>query len=269
MPNRILKESICTSDSIDGLTWFEEVLFYRLMVSCDDFGRFDGRAAIIKNRLFPLKENLTIKAVSAAINALASKELVSLYEFEGKPYLCLPTWNEHQTIRAKKSKYPAPEDGAKSSASNCKQMQADVPVIQSNTKSNPNPNTNIDGAGKPHLSPRGEYGWVKLSDDQMNRLVTDLGESEAKACIRYVDESAQQTGNKNKWKDWNLTVRKCHREGWHKKSGATAHKRSPNNIVGMDFQPSEERIRKNQEFLEKFFRENGIEPFEEREGKQG
>ena len=135
MPNRILKESICTSDNIDTLTWFEEVLFYRLMVNCDDYGRFDGRAAIIKNRLFPLKENLTIKAVSAAINALASAGLVSLYEFEGKPYLYLPTWNEHQNVRAKKSKFPSPEDGVNTSEIICKQMYANVPVIQSNTKS--------------------------------------------------------------------------------------------------------------------------------------
>jgi hypothetical protein len=136
MPNRILKESICVSDSIDQLSWFEEVLFYRLIVSCDDYGRYDGRPAIIKNRLFPLKENLTLKNVSAAINKLASAGLVVLYEFEGKPFLCLPTWNEHQTVRAKRSKYPAPEDGVKTSEIICKQVQADVPVIQSNTKSN-------------------------------------------------------------------------------------------------------------------------------------
>ena len=61
MPNRILKESVCTSDSVNKLSWFEEVLFYRLIVNCDDYGRFDGRVSIIKNRLFPLKENLTGK----------------------------------------------------------------------------------------------------------------------------------------------------------------------------------------------------------------
>lgn len=249
MPNRILKESICTSDSIDGLSWFEEVLFYRLMVSCDDFGRFDGRAAIIKNRLFPLKENLTIKAVSAAINALASNGLVALYEFEGKPYLYLPTWNEHQTIRAKKSKYPSPESGTQAHEIICKQMQADVPVIQSNTKSNSKSNTNTNKAGEPPVFPRGEYGWVKLSDEQMDRLVADLGESEARDCIRYVDESAQQTGNKNKWKDWNLTIRKCHREGWHKKNRG---QKTPNNMVGADFSASNERIRKNNEWLAEF-----------------
>jgi len=148
MPNRIIKESICTSDSIDSLTWFEEVLFYRLMVNCDDYGRFDGRPAIIKNRLFPLKENLTIKNVTAAINALARAELVILYEFENKPYLYLPTWNAHQSIRAKKSKFPAPEDGVKSSESICMQMQANVPVIQSN------PNTESESNSYSETRPR-------------------------------------------------------------------------------------------------------------------
>lgn len=133
MPNRIIKESICTSDSVDQLSWFEEVLFYRLIVNCDDFGRFDGRTAVIKNRLFPLKDNLTIKSVENAINKLASAGLVSLYVFEGKPYLYLPTWNEHQTIRAKRSKYPAPENI-------CKQMISDDCKCSRNPiQSNPNP----------------------------------------------------------------------------------------------------------------------------------
>lgn len=148
VPNRILKESICISDSINKLSWFEEVLFYRLMVNCDDYGRYDARPAVIKGKLFPLKENVTIKTVTDAINKLASAKLVTLYQHEGKPYLYLPTWNEHQTIRAKKSKFPEPgncvtslDDTCKQMQADeniCKQMQADVPVIQSNTKSESN-----------------------------------------------------------------------------------------------------------------------------------
>ena len=67
---------------------------------------------------------------------------------------------------------------------------------------------------KPTAHKYGEYGWVLLTDDQYSKLVADIGEDNAKRCIAYVDESAQGTGNKNKWKDWNLVVRKCHREGW-------------------------------------------------------
>lgn len=135
MPNRIIKESVCVSDSIDSLSWFEEVLFYRLIVNCDDYGRFDGRAAVIKSRLFPLKDSVTVKTVSDAINKLASAELVTLYVFEGKPYLYLPTWDKHQQVRARRSKYPEPSSDLISSDIICNQLISDVPVIQSKNES--------------------------------------------------------------------------------------------------------------------------------------
>lgn len=61
---------------------------------------------------------------------------------------------------------------------------------------------------------RGEYGWVKLTDEEYERLQQELGDAELQRCIAYIDESAQSTGNKNKWKDWNLVIRKCSRDGW-------------------------------------------------------
>ena len=152
MPNRIIKESVCTSDSIDKLSWFEEVLFYRLIVNCDDYGRFDGRPSIIKSRLFPLKETLTTKTVSGAIKKLEIAGLVTLYVFEGRPYLYLPTWDHHQNVRAKKSKFPAPEDGLHTSEYICMQMQSDDSICSRNpiqSESNPNPIRNADAGNAP------------------------------------------------------------------------------------------------------------------------
>lgn len=60
----------------------------------------------------------------------------------------------------------------------------------------------------------GEYGWVQLTDDQYNKLLQELGQAELDRCIAYIDESAQSSGNKNRWKDWNLVICRCHREGW-------------------------------------------------------
>lgn len=68
--------------------------------------------------------------------------------------------------------------------------------------------------GAPVKHKYGEYGWVKLTDAQYEKLLNDLGEAELQRCIKYVDESAQGNSNKNKWSDWNLIVRKCHREQW-------------------------------------------------------
>lgn len=106
MPNRILKESICSSEEIDSLSWFEEVLFYRLIVKCDDYGRYDGRLKFVKNSCFPLKD-ITEKDVEKALYKLSAVGLVRAYEAQGRPYLQLVTWEQHQNIRAKKSKYPA------------------------------------------------------------------------------------------------------------------------------------------------------------------
>lgn len=63
----------------------------------------------------------------------------------------------------------------------------------------------------------GQYGWVKLTEEEHNRLINEYGLSEVQRAIAYIDESAQSTGNKNKWKDWNLVVRKCIRDGWGKR----------------------------------------------------
>lgn len=172
MPNRILKESICTSDSVDSLSWFEEVLFYRLIVNCDDYGRFDGRPAIIKNRLFPLKESLTTKAISKAVNTLVIAGLVVLYEFEGKPYLYLPTWNDHQNVRAKRSKYPSPEGCVIAHENICNHMYADVPVIQSESESESE--SKRDSARAKHKY--GEYKNVLLTDDELEKLKAEYAD---------------------------------------------------------------------------------------------
>lgn len=108
MPNRIIKESICRSESINSLTTFEENLFIRLIVVCDDYGRFDGRAAIIKGSCYPLKD-IRINQIEKALDKLSTAGMVKMYEVQGKPYLQLTAWERHQQIRAKNSKYPAPE----------------------------------------------------------------------------------------------------------------------------------------------------------------
>lgn len=105
MPNRIIKESICRSPEIDSLSWFEEVLFYRLIVTCDDFGRYDGRAKIIKGSCFPLKD-ITEKDIDKALCKLSAVGLIIVYETHERPYLQLVTWANHQRVRNQKSKYP-------------------------------------------------------------------------------------------------------------------------------------------------------------------
>ena len=148
MPNRILKESICSSEEIDQLSLFQEVFFYRLIVNCDDFGRMDARPKILCAKLFPLRE-VKQKNILESLHALASSGLILLYEDGDHPYLQMKTWDRHQSIRAKKSKYPSPDECKQMNADDfiCKQMISDESKcprnpIQSNPNPYPNPNTN-------------------------------------------------------------------------------------------------------------------------------
>ena len=60
----------------------------------------------------------------------------------------------------------------------------------------------------------GEYGWVRLTDREYTQLLDELGEAELARCVAYVDQSAQGTGNRNRWQDWALVLRRCSRESW-------------------------------------------------------
>ncbi len=108
MPNRILKESVCTSPNIERLSWFEEVCFYRLMVQCDDYGRQDARPALLRARLFPLREDVETAQVSAAMDTLEMMGLIERYTVLGLPYLQLVTWGKHQRVRNQRSRFPPP-----------------------------------------------------------------------------------------------------------------------------------------------------------------
>ena len=81
----------------------------------------------------------------------------------------------------------------------------------------------FEGKTRPRIKKYGVYGWIRLSDEQYKTLLADLGQSELDRCIQYIDESAQQNGNKNRWKDWNLVIRRCSRERWGLKQAETAH----------------------------------------------
>jgi len=61
----------------------------------------------------------------------------------------------------------------------------------------------------------GEFGWVKLTAQQYDKLMDQWGYDELHRCITYVDEAAQSTGNRNRWKDWYLMVRRCHENRWY------------------------------------------------------
>ena len=142
MPNRIIKESLCSSEKIASLSDFEFRLWVGLITQVDDAGRGGARPGIIKGRVFPFRERLSIKDIDAALQALAAKGCVSLYTVDGKPYFLFPGWVKHQRVRDCKPKYPEPPENLNlpQSAASCGELPQSAALIQS--ESNPNPESN-------------------------------------------------------------------------------------------------------------------------------
>lgn len=187
MPDRIIRESICTSETLNQLSDFEERFWNRLIVNCDDYGRFDARPAILKGRLFPLMDGKTNKDMTNALSRLASVGLVELYEVDGKPFLRVVTWDKYQRIRAKRSKFPAPEN-------TCCQMTADdgkCPRNPIQSESNPNPNAEAESARDPALAAVMDAYMNRIdptpspsSMDELKGYVSLMG---AECCIKAID----------------------------------------------------------------------------------
>jgi len=92
------------------LTPIEEVTFYRLLVNADDYGCFDAREAVVKSRLFPLKDTMKLSEVGKILDRLAEVGLIVRYTKDGKPFLCVNKWGEHQRLRVSRHKYPTPDE---------------------------------------------------------------------------------------------------------------------------------------------------------------
>ncbi|HYH67976.1 MAG TPA: hypothetical protein VD866_24985 [Urbifossiella sp.] len=127
MPSRLLREGILDSTAVNALSFPAEVFYRRLMSVVDDFGRFDGRAAMLRSRLYPLKiETVREADISRWIAECVKAGLIALYAVDGagssrwiamcekaglavpdgfKPYLLFPKLGP---ARAKESKYPSP-----------------------------------------------------------------------------------------------------------------------------------------------------------------
>ena len=105
MPTRYLKPGIRDSESIEKLSHIAEILYYRLIVTVDDFGRYDARSSMVKAACFPIKDSINANKTETLLEELSKHGLIQIYKVDNKPYLQMTKWDN--VPRAKESKYPA------------------------------------------------------------------------------------------------------------------------------------------------------------------
>lgn len=228
MPNRILKETICTSENLNTLDPEAEIFLYRLIVTCDDYGIFFANTSILRAKCFPLRiDKIKDKDVEKWIKALVEAKLIFLYEYEDREYLKLSKWENHQQVRATKSKYPTPDmEGIRliSNDIHCNQLQANVPVFVSVSDSSKRIRNRDKGEEGTETTPHSEvqeifnrvcssFGKVqKMSNSRKDKLRTRWQEIKTleafeTICLKMESSDFLKGDNKQKWKatfDWIL-----------------------------------------------------------------
>lgn len=114
MPSRYIRDGLLESPQVERAGDLAEVLFVRLMLVADDYGRADGRLKVIANKCWP-NGGPDHEEIERRLQALedakgpAGMGLVVRYEAAGQPYLWIPKFG--QRTRAKRSKFPDPPQG--------------------------------------------------------------------------------------------------------------------------------------------------------------
>lgn len=145
MGNRIIKESIRTSKSINALNDFQFRLWTYLLTYVDDYGRGSADTEILKGFVFPRRKEVREQDIEKGLAALERNGSILLYQVAGESYFCFPNWSIYQRIQTKQSKFPAPEDadtpGWRPPADDCE----DIP---------PEPAPEVDEQCPPEPEPR-------------------------------------------------------------------------------------------------------------------
>jgi len=170
MPNRVLRESIRSSETLDQLSAEAERMFYRLLTEADDFGRFKADERLLLAALFPLRVADWLPAqVATWRDELQTVGLIQLYRVDGRLFGVFVNWDRFNVKRAASSKCPAPDDtdpltpipGVRTSASNGERMQSSATIAHTRGRARPHSETSGSARSEKReaRAARAREGW--------------------------------------------------------------------------------------------------------------
>lgn len=175
----MLKETIRTSKSVNALSDFQFRVWAYLITYVDDYGRGSADPELLKGLVFPRRKGVTESQIKNALTVLANTGMITLYEVDGESYLYFPKWEQHQRIRNKMSKFPAPVRTCGDSpqvAADCGEMSPEVEV-------------EVEVEGEIEDEGEGEYIGAELCDNSAPVVTIILNDgSEYPVSQSYVDE---------------------------------------------------------------------------------
>jgi len=106
MPVRLIRDQIKTSKKVNTMDPLDRWLFLCLLVTADDYGRFYADPVIVTGNCLPF-DGVKPDECELMLQKLQEHHLIDLYTDGERDYLQIIDFK--QRLRARKSKYPAPE----------------------------------------------------------------------------------------------------------------------------------------------------------------
>ena len=202
------------------------LLFYELMQLA---GEVNENGFLYYEQDIPFTEEMLaiemgekIEFVKYAITALRKFKMVEVIDDAFR----LTNWEKYQNIKAledlreqnrlRVAKYRKKQKELSGTNEECNvtvTLQETLPSISISNSNNIDSNINLNNYND-KFNKYGEYGWVKLKPSQYDKLKADFPNVDIDNQIKLLDEYVQSNGNKNKYKDFNLVLRKSIRENW-------------------------------------------------------
>lgn len=105
-----MKPEIHQDEAVGELSDAAFRLFIGLITQADDVGRLKGDPRLLSAQVWPYHPK-TAEEIETWLAELDRAGLIQRYGHAGRPFICLPSWAEHQRIdNAKRSKIPSPEE---------------------------------------------------------------------------------------------------------------------------------------------------------------
>jgi len=110
MPRRMITSEIFFNEKVGSLPAGGRLLFIGIFSNADDDGRLKASPKFLKARIFPYDDDISSDDVQSWRDQCRDIGLIRVYNKDGKEYLDVPGWLEHQSIRKdryKESTIPA------------------------------------------------------------------------------------------------------------------------------------------------------------------
>jgi hypothetical protein len=178
MPQRFLRPGLRNSELWNKVSFPAQSLFVRLLTLVDDYGRYDGRSAVIWAESFAVwndqnpTDAIDLQQCDKLLQQLAATRLITVYTAESKRVLQINQWQER--IRdGVKEKWPKPQQNEVLQQDDKKLQQNSGELLPSSSSSSSAPIT-IDQSPTPVVRVRKEAQsklWIPSEEQKVfNRM---------------------------------------------------------------------------------------------------